>query len=130
MQIIVDTSVIIAVLVNESTKEKIIEITKGTELIAPGALHYEIGNALSALMKKGKIEYESVKKILKYYYEIPIKFINPDLVKSLEIANGLNIYAYDAYFLECARSLNLPIFTLDRGMINSAKKLNINFIEV
>lgn len=130
MQVIVDTSIIISVLVNEPSKNKIIEITRGTELIAPGSLHYEVGNALSALMKRGKLEYDMIKKLLKYYYEIPIKFIDPDLPKALEIADKLNIYAYDAYFLDCAKRLNLPIFTLDKGMITSAKKLKINFIEV
>ncbi len=130
MQIIVDTSIIIAVLVNEPTKEKIIEATRDADLIAPAALHYEVGNALSALMKKEKNRLETIKKLFRYYCEIPIKFIDPDLIKSLEIANKLNIYAYDAYYLECAKRLNLPLFTLDRGMINSAKKLKINYIEV
>lgn len=47
--IIVYKSVIIAVIANEASKRKLIEITKDTELVAPVSLHFEIGNALSAM---------------------------------------------------------------------------------
>ena len=35
---------------------------------------------------------------------------------ALKIATKFNIYAYDAYFLECADNLRIPLLTLDLGM--------------
>lgn len=54
-KIIIDISVIIAVIANEVSKKKLIEITEDTELVAPISLHFEIGNALSAMLKKEEL---------------------------------------------------------------------------
>ena len=52
MKLIIDTSVIIAVLANEPIKKKLIKLTKNVELLAPKSVHWEIGNAFSAMLKK------------------------------------------------------------------------------
>ncbi len=36
-----------------------------------------------------------------------------------------NTYAYDAYFLECARKLRSPLLTLDQQMKVIARKIGI-----
>ncbi|MCL6495779.1 MAG: hypothetical protein K6T54_13535 [Ignavibacterium sp.] len=54
-KIIIDASVIIAVIANEVTQKKLIEITEDTELVAPISLHFEIGNALSVMLKKEEL---------------------------------------------------------------------------
>lgn len=130
MNIVVETSVIIGVLMNEKSKPKLIKMTKGEELIAPSSLHWEIGNAFSAMFKRKRIELDLAKEALDYYLMIPIRFVDVDLFKSLEIAKKYNIYAYDAYFLECARQYNSPLITLDDGLKNIANQMSINFIEV
>ena len=60
MKLIVDTSVIIAVLANEPIKEKLIALTKGVELIAPMSVHWEVGNAFSAMLKRKRIDISNV----------------------------------------------------------------------
>ena len=130
MVLIIDTSVIIAVLMNERSKPKLIKITKGNELIAPLSLHWEIGNAFSAMFKRKIINIESAKKALEYYLMIPIRLVDVNLVNSIEIANKFGIYAYDAYFLECAKQFNTPLVTLDKRLMNIAKQMNIKTIEV
>ncbi len=52
MDIVLDTSVIIAVIANEPEKRVLIRLTKGAELIAPQSVHWEIGNAFSAMLKR------------------------------------------------------------------------------
>jgi len=52
MKIIADTNIFIAVALNEPEKDKIIRLTEGHDLIAPDVLPFEIGNALTAMMKK------------------------------------------------------------------------------
>ena len=55
MALVVDTSVILAVVLNEPTKAVLIRLTTGADLIAPLSLHWEIGNALSAMLKRKRI---------------------------------------------------------------------------
>lgn len=45
MDIVIDTSALIAVIVAEPERNKLIEITKGNTLIGPGSIPWEIGNA-------------------------------------------------------------------------------------
>ena len=130
MSVVVDTSVIIAVLTNEKSKSKLIKVTDGAELIAPKSMHWEIGNAFSAMLKRNRISLDLAKRAIEYYSLIPLKLQEISLVKAIEIANLYSIYAYDAYFLECARNNNARLITLDEKLINTAKKMNLSVIEV
>ena len=130
MSIVVDTSVIIAVLTNEKNKNKLIKATRGKELTAPIALHWEIGNAFSAMLKRKRITLDLAKQAIGYYSQIPIKLQEISLSKSIEIANAFSIYAYDAYFLECARVNNASLISLDDKLVLAAKKMNLSVIEV
>ena len=52
-----------------------------------------------------------------------------DISQSLKLAMDFNIYAYDAYFLQCAINQSCPLLTLDKGMKKVAKQLNIQLLE-
>ena len=130
MSLVVDTSVIISVLTNEKSKPQLIKLTEGEDLIAPTSLHWEIGNAFSSMFKRGRITAKLANKALESYSLIPLRLVDVDLFKSLEIANKYNIYAYDAYFLECARSYNSTLITIDNGLLSMAKQMNISVKEV
>ncbi|MFQ5648976.1 MAG: type II toxin-antitoxin system VapC family toxin [bacterium] len=69
MKLVVDTTVIIAVITNEKHKDKLIELTKGSELNAPQSLHWEVGNAFSAMFKRNRITYQQSQEISKYSYQ-------------------------------------------------------------
>ena len=130
MNIIVDTSIIIAVIINEENKKRIIELTKGSNLFAPASLHWEIGNAFSAMFKRDKLTIKQAKIALRYYNEIPIRFADMDLENVLDIANKYKIYAYDAYFIATAKELNAPLFSLDKNLLQIARKEGLKVIEV
>lgn len=130
MSIVVDTSVIMAVITNEKNKSKLIILTEGEELIAQISLHWEIGNAFSAMLKRKRIEFNLAMKALEYYHMIPLRFVEVDLKKSLEVSHRFNIYAYNAYFLECAWNYKSTLITLDNVLIKVAKQMNINVVEV
>ncbi len=125
MGLVVDTSVIISVITNEKHKRQLIKVTRGEELITPESLHWEIGNAFSAMFKRKRIDINLAKKALRYYQRIPLRFVEINLEGSLEIAYNYSIYAYDAYFIECARIYKLPLLTLDNSLIEIAKKIGI-----
>ncbi len=55
MRIVTDSSVFLAVALNEPEKVRLIEITTGNDLIAPDVLPFELGNALSSLCRRKRI---------------------------------------------------------------------------
>ncbi len=56
MNITIDTSALIAVISNKKNKSKIIELTVGATLNSPISVHWEIGNAFSAMFKEPLIK--------------------------------------------------------------------------
>jgi len=129
MYITIDTSALIAVIGNEASKQKIIEITSGCSLYAPPSVHWEIGNAFSAMFKRDRSTIELTRLALDVYREIPIKFIDVSLEHSVEIAKALNVYAYDAYLIQCAQQTGTPLLTLDKRLKGAAAEVGIHVLE-
>ncbi|GIV75820.1 MAG: twitching motility protein PilT [Litorilinea sp.] len=130
MEVVVDASVIIAVIANEPQKQRLITLTTGADLIAPFSIHWEIGNAFSAMLKKGRITLHQAIRAIAIYQNIPIRFAEIELEKSLKIAAELNIYAYDAYLICCALKYNAPLLSLDQNLVRLAQMQGVNVIEV
>lgn len=130
MRIVVDASVLIAVIADEAEKERLVDATAGAELLAPSSVHWEIGNALSALLKRKRVTIEEALQAIEIYQQIPISFVEVELAESLKLANELGLYAYDAYLLRCAAKYRSPLLTLDAGLIQAAKKKKIAVLEV
>jgi len=129
MKITADTNTFIAVALNEPEKKRIIQLTEGHDLIAPDVLPFEIGNALTAMMKKNSLEKEDVALAWEVVQQIPVDLRHTDIKSALRMAIKFNIYAYDAYFLECAENLRSPLLTLDIGMKRVARKIGITILE-
>ncbi len=130
MKLIADTNTFLAVALNEPEKTQIIKLTVGHELIAPDVLPFEIGNALSAMLKKHVLESTEIIAAWKSASAVQVKLYRTDIRAALEIASRFNIYAYDAYFLECASSLKLPLLTLDKRLREVAQEFGIKTIKV
>ena len=130
MALVVDTSVVVAVLANETVKPTVIRMTRGLELIAPASVHWEIGNAFAAGLKRGRFSFGEVQAALSSYETIAIRFVDVDLESALGIADRLRIYAYDAYVLAGAQAHSCPILSLDRGLVAAANRLGLSCIEV
>ena len=130
MNIVVDTSVIIAVIANEPEKDSLVRLTRGADLLTPHSVHWEIGNAFSAMFKRNRVTLEQALKAIQAYNKIPIRFVDVELEQSLEIAETSNIYAYDAYLIQCALKFRSPLISLDKNLVNSAKRMKVKVIEV
>ena len=130
MYITIDTSALISVVGNEKSKKNIIEISEGCSLCAPASVHWEIGNAFAAMFKRRSLSLELAKQALAAYREIPIKFIDVLLAQALDLSHALNIYAYDAYLLQCAQQTNTSLLTLDHGLTAMAEKMGIHVLEI
>jgi predicted nucleic acid-binding protein len=130
MALVVDTSVILSVVLNEPTKPRLIRLTTGADLIAPLSLHWEIGNALSAMLKRKRITEAEAQQALIEYQKIPIRFLDVPLDATLQIVARHMIYAYDAYFIVCARNQSSALITLDNGLQTVARAAHISLVEV
>ncbi len=129
MDIIADTNIFLAVALDEPEKNNIIKLTSGSEIFSPEILPYEIGNALSAMVKRKKITKKEALSAQNRANSIPVRLVNIDTYQALKLAIKYNIYAYDAYFLQGAKTLSHPLITLDKRMKQVANELNIELLE-
>jgi predicted nucleic acid-binding protein len=130
MDITIDTSILIAVVSNEASRDIAIEFTTGHTLVAPNSVHWEVGNALSAMIKRQRVTLAQANACVDAYLRIPIRMVSVDLKQSLALVRQLNMYAYDAYLLVCAMQLGTPLLTLDEPLKVAAAALGIEVMEI
>ena len=125
-----DTSAIIAVIINEPRREAILDYAADSAPIVPASVHWEVGNAFSAMFKRGRITLAQAKLAMRDYERMRFRFIDIDLEQSLELSEQLDIYAYDAYVIASAYNLRLPLLTLDSGLAAVAPMIGVRVLEV
>ncbi len=130
MDLVVDPSVIIAVITREETRDRLIEVTRGRRLLAPESVHWEIGNAFSAMLRRGRITTTQALEAIELYEQISIRYVDMNLKEALKVAAEEGIYAYDAYILLCAETHRAPLLTLDRGLQEVARRRGIQVVEI
>ncbi len=130
MYITIDTSALIAVIGNEASKQSIVDLTANCSLYAPASVHWEIGNAFSSMFKSQRLDIKPAQQALTVYSGIPIKFIDVPLEATLEISKAQNIYAYDAYLIQCAQQTSTSLLTLDNGLKSVARQVGVHVLEV
>ena len=129
MKIVADTNTFLAVALDEPEKVWLIEATDGHDLVAPVVLPYEIGNALSSLIRRKRITEGQAAVAWDAAAAVPVELASVDLRAALLLAGHFRIYAYDAYFLQCSLETKCPLLTLDAGMQRVAKQLHITLVE-
>ncbi len=130
MSLVIDTSAIIAVIANEPERDAIIAQTAGVSLLAPASVHWEVGNAFSAMLKRRRITLDQALQAIKSYEQMQFRFIDVDIGQSVNLSDQLGIYAYDAYVLACAVTLRSPLLTLDKGLAGNAPLAGVRVLEV
>ena len=130
MDIVIDASAILAVIVDEPERDRVVEMTAGHSLVGPGSIPWEVGNAFSSMLKQRRLGLEDAKRGLDIFQSVPIRYLAVDLENAIAIADASNLYAYDAYFLDCASRHAAPLLTLDRPLRKAADKIGIHVLEV
>jgi predicted nucleic acid-binding protein len=128
MNVLIDASALMPILINEPEKEYIVSTTRNCELLAPSMLPYEIGNALTRLKRRNILNEKQIIAAYNDFQKIPLRLLDVNIESALEIACIYSIYAYDAYYLEAASRLRLPLLTLDVSMKRIAKNLNLRIL--
>ena len=130
MEIVIDTSAIIAAIADEPDGDNVINLTENAILVCPSAILFEIPNAITRMIRKKVIDKDKMSQLLKSFQKIPIKLFENNPEDVLEIGWEYKIYAYDAFFLDTAKNLNLPLLTLDDGIESVGKKLGIKILSL
>ena len=129
VEIVIDTSAILAVIAEQPEKADLVTLTRGAILVAPASVHWEIGNAMSAMFKRKAIGIKDALQLLEAYAAIPIRMAEVGLKQAVELSAKLNVYAYDAYILACAINERAPLLTLDGGLRERARELKLDVLE-
>ena len=123
--IVIDASCILEFLLNQESKNLVVEKVGNYQLVAPQCIPYEIGNAVSKLMKRKLISIFDGVAVYHEFSRIPLRLVEPDIPDSIMIAGNTESYAYDAYYISVAKQLALPLFSMDSGMQTNAVKQGV-----
>jgi predicted nucleic acid-binding protein len=129
MEIVADASAFLAVVLNESDRNWVIHKTTGRSMVSPEVLPYEIGNALIAMKRKGRLNDREILRAFDLTQRIAVRLVSVKIHEAIKIAVRFNIYAYDAYYLQCCIENKLLLISLDDRMCDIAGRLGIKVVE-
>jgi predicted nucleic acid-binding protein len=130
LPVVLDTSAVLAVLTHGPHRSTLIQLTREAELLAPSSLPAELGNALSAMLKRGRVSLGSAKVAVETFREIPIHLSQIDLGWSLELSHALGLHAYDTYPLVCCLRHQAALLTLNDEQRAAAERAGVEVLEV
>ena len=125
MELVADASAFLAVVLNEEDREWVVERTSGSTIVSPEVLPYEIGNALIAVRRKGRLSDEEILNAFELSQKIPVRLLPVSIYGAMKIAIRFRIYAYDAFYIQCCLEAKLPLISLDNRMCELARNLGI-----
>src|SRR3990172_2594237 len=128
MEIVADASAFLAVVLNESDRDWVIHKTTGRGIISPEILPYEIGNALIAVRRKGRLNDRECLRAFDIAQRIAVRLVPVKIHDSMKMAIRFNIYAYEAYYLQCCVENRSPLLSLDDRMCDIAGSLGIKVV--
>lgn len=126
---VIDTSALLAVLLEEPERPALIAATAGAVLMAPSSLPWEVGNALVAAVRRRRLTPAEADRAWVAYEAVPLRLAEVDIGRAVTTALHLGLYAYDAYMLELARQRGLPLLTLDQRLAATAVANGLALVE-
>jgi predicted nucleic acid-binding protein len=69
--LVVDASALLAVLMSEAERTRIVALTQDVDLIAPASVHREMGNALSNMLTRGRITLTQAAQVVRNLKRFP-----------------------------------------------------------
>jgi predicted nucleic acid-binding protein len=130
VEVVVDTSALLAVLLEEPERPALIAATTGAVLLAPASLPWEVGNALVAAIRRHRLTAAAARAAWGAYESVPVRLVEIDIEQAVLLAADLGVNADDAYMLELARRRGVPLLTLDAKLGAAARRVRLTLIEV
>ena len=118
--------------INNDYTNKLYDSFKNNACVVPSLWCYELSNVLLSSKKRNRINDNQINEIVNLIYDLPVEIENINFCyiqnNIFNIANDNNLSAYDASYLELAIRFNCSLATLDKKLIDVAKKLNVSLI--
>lgn len=118
--IVVDCSVLSAVLFEEETRDDALRIVTGKTLHAPLLLDSEIVSVAAKKHRAG-IPVAVITRALSEYNQQDIEFHRPDVLALYELGLQYGLSTYDAAYLWVASLLQAPLATFDAKLAKAAR---------
>jgi len=129
VELVVDTSALLAVLLDEPERAALIVRTHGAVLLVPGSVPWEVGNALIAGFRRKRLSARQVRDAWASFERIPLRVLPIAVDKALDLAEQLGLYAHDGYILEAVRAHRVPLLSTDKRLRTAAVKLGLEIWE-
>ena len=117
---------------NNDYTNKLYDSFKNSFCVVPSLWCYELSNVLLSSKKRNRIDDKQINEIVNLIYDLPIEIENINFCyiqnNIFNIANDNNLSVYDASYLELAIRFNCSLATLDKKLIDVAKKLNVGLL--
>jgi predicted nucleic acid-binding protein len=119
--IVIDCSMLCAVLFDESERVDAERALAGRRLIAPCLLDHELLNVAIKKRRRG-MPASVVERALADYAEQGIELLDTDVKAQYVLALRHNLSGYDAAYLWLAAELKTPLATFDRKLAQAARE--------
>lgn len=117
--VVVDCSVLVALLWGEANAADAAALLKGRSLHAPSLLRYELANVARSKLRSGT-PVDVVRAGLEAFAEMKIVLHDAEPMPLFQLAERTGLTAYDAAYLWLAADLKAPLATFDRRLGEAA----------
>lgn len=123
MAVVIDASAAAAVLFGEPGAEPLRRRLHGHALHAPRLIDYELANVAWKKLRHVPGAGVAILEMLAEVAQLNLRHADPDMAEVLTLAVATGLTPYDASYLWLARTLGVPLVTLDRELARAAEAL-------
>ena len=121
LPIVVDSSIVCAVLFDEAERVEAEQQLAGKQLFAPNLMSHEVVNVALNKLRRG-MPSQAVNRALADFAAHAIEMTEIDPQAQFALAQHYGLSAYDAAYLCLAAELKVPLATFDRKLATAAAK--------
>lgn len=120
--LVVDASVLAAVLFGEEETDLALSWMRGHALAAPQLVDYEIANIALSKLRRKQVDADAAAQSLTLFSELELARLPAPADAVFAIATQYDLSAYDAAYLWLAVQLRSPLATFDRRLGTAARE--------
>ncbi len=132
MDFVIDNSIVMSWCFKDEVSdyaETILDSLNGCSAVTPSIWPLEVGNVLLVAERRNRLTEADSSRFLALLAELPIlvEQESPErMVKEIvALARAYNLSSYDASYLDLAMRKGLPLASLDKNLIQTAKKIKL-----